>query len=305
VSVVLSHGFWQNALGGDPGVVGETLVVNGQPLTIVGVAARDFTGTTRPLVPQIFLPITFRWLDSPRAIPNFDDRRNYWLYLFARLKPDTTPAEAETAINGPYRAILSEVEAPLQSGMTEQALAAFRGKTITVTAGDRGQSWIVRDSGLPLSILLVSAATVLLVACCNIANLMLARGAARVGEMAVRLSMGASPHRLVSLLFTEALLMSLLAALASLPLMWLTLRWVGTMIPAYAAAAFDSDLSSAVVGLAVAAALGSALAFALYPALKLARTQPGQALHAQGARSTGGKMAQRFRTTLVTTQIAV
>ena len=305
VSVVLSHGFWQNALGGDPGVIGEALVVNGQPLTIVGVAARDFTGTTRPLVPQIFLPITFRWLDSPRAIPNFDDRRNYWLYLFARLKPETALAEAQTAINGPYRAILSDVEAPLQAGMTEQALAAFRGKTITVTHGDRGQSWIVRDSGLPLSILLVSAATVLLVACCNIANLMLARGATRVGEMAVRLSMGAAPHRLVSLLFTEALLMSLLAALASVPLMLLTLRWVGTMIPAYAAAAFDADLSSGLVGLAVATALGSALAFALYPALKLARTQPGQALHAQSARSTGGKTAQRFRTALVTTQIAV
>ena len=305
VSVVLSHRYWQNVLGGDPSVVGEALVVNGQPLTIVGVAAREFTGTTRPLAPEIFLPITFRWRDSPVAIPNFDDRRNYWVYLFARLKPGTTLAEAEAAINGPYRAILSDVEAPLQAGMTEQALAAFRGKAITVTAGDRGQSWVMRGAGVPLSILLVSAATVLLVACSNIANLMLARGATRVGEMAVRLSMGAAPRRLVALLFTESLLVSLFAALASLPLTMLTLRWIETMVPAYGAASFDFGLNVRLVGIAVAVALVSALTFALYPVLKLAGTQPGQALHGQSTRSTGGKTAHRLRAALVTTQIAM
>jgi predicted permease len=305
VSVVLSHRYWRNALGGDPGVVGRALVVNGRPLTIVGVAARGFNGTTRPLAPEIFLPITFRWRDSDGGFPNFDDRRNYWLYLFARLKPGTSLSQAEAAINGPYRAILSDVEAPLQGGMTEQALGQFREKTVAVAPGARGQSWVMRGAGVPLSILLVSAATVLLIACLNIANLMLARGATRVGEMAVRLSIGAAPRRLVALLLTEALLLSLLAALASLPLTLLTLRWIETMVPAYGAASFDFGLSLQLVGVAAAAALVTALTFALYPVLKLAGTQPGQSLHTQSLRSTEGKVAHRFRMALVTTQIAM
>jgi hypothetical protein len=194
-SVVLSYRYWQNALGADPSVLGQALVVNGKPLTIVGVASRGFQGTSRPATPEVFLPITFRWRDSPRAIPNFDDRRNYWVYLFGRLKPGVSLAQAEAAINQPYRAILNDVEAPLQIGMTEQALTQFRAKTITVAPGARGQSWIMTGAGVPLAILLVAAATVLLIACVNIANLMLARGATRTGEMAVRLSLGAAPRR--------------------------------------------------------------------------------------------------------------
>jgi ABC-type antimicrobial peptide transport system permease subunit len=255
-SVVLSYRYWENALGRDPGVVGQALVVNGKPLTIVGVAAREFSGTTRPLSPDVFVPITFNWHTSTRAYPNFEDRRNYWLYLFARLKPGVSAVTAEAAINAVYRPILDEIEAPLQAGMTEQQLAQFRGKAIAVTPGARGQSWIVRGSGVPLGILLASAATVLLIACVNIANLMLARGATRVGEMAVRLSLGAAPRRLVALLFTEAMLASLLAALASLPVALLAIRWTGSMVPAYGAASVDFGLNAKLVAIAVAGAGG-------------------------------------------------
>jgi putative ABC transport system permease protein len=304
-SVVLSHRYWQNALGANPSVVGQALVVNGKPLTIVGVASRGFQGTSRPATPDVFLPITFRWRESPRAVPNFDDRRNYWVYLFARLKPGVSAAQAEAAINQPYRAILNEVEAPLQIGMTEQALTQFRAKTITIAPGARGQSWMMTGATVPLSILLVSAATVLLIACVNIANLMLARGATRVGEMAVRLSIGAAPRRLVALLFTESVVLALLAALASLPLTLVTLRWIESMVPAQGAASFAFSLNAALVAIAVAVALVSTLIFALFPVLKLARTQPGQVMHSQSTRSTGAKAANRFRVGLVTAQIAL
>jgi predicted permease len=304
-SVVLSHRYWQNALGADPGVVGQALVVNGRPLTIVGVAAREFQGTSRPAVPDVFVPITFRWRDERGALPNFDDRRNYWVYLFARLKPGVSAAQAEAAINRPYRAILNDVEAPLQLGMSEQALAQFRVKTLTVKPGARGQSWILDGSGVPLSILLVAATTVLLIACVNIANLMLTRGATRVGEMAVRLSIGAAPSRLVALLFVESALLALAAALVSLPLTLATLRWIETLVPAEQAASFDFGLNSGLAGIAVVVALLCALMFALFPVLKLARTQPGQVLHSQSTRSTGGKAANRFRVALVTAQIAL
>jgi putative ABC transport system permease protein len=304
-AVVLSHHYWQNTLGADPSVVGEALVVNGKPMTVVGVAAQDFSGTTRPLSPAVFVPITFHWLDAPNALPpNFDDRRNYWLYLFGRLKPGISGTAAETAINATYRPILDEIEAPLQTGMTEQQLTQFRAKTITVTPGARGQSWIVRDSGVPLSILLVSAATVLLIACVNIANLMLARGATRVGEMAVRLSLGAAPRRLVALLFTEAVLASLLAAAASLPVTLLMLQWAGSMVPAYGAASVDVSLNAKYVAIAIAAALVSAATFSLYPILKLSATRPGLPVRGNGSLSIG-KTTSRFRTALVTAQVAM
>ena len=117
-SVVLSYRYWQNGLGADPSVIGQALVVNGKPLTVVGVASPGFQGTSRPAVPDVFMPITFRWRDAPGGAPSFDDRRNYWVYLFARLKPGVSLEQAEAAINQPYRAILHEVEAPLQIGMT-------------------------------------------------------------------------------------------------------------------------------------------------------------------------------------------
>jgi len=304
-SVVLSYRYWENALGSRPDVVGQALVVNGKPLTIVGVAARGFSGTTNPLSPEVFVPITFNWQTSPRGYPSFEDRRNYWVYLFARLKPDVSASAAEAAINGVYRPILDQIEAPLQAGLTELQLAQFRAKTIAVTPGARGQSWIVRGAGVPLSLLLASAAAVLLIACVNIANLMLARGTARVGEMAVRLSLGAAPWRLVALLFTEAALASLLAAAASLPVTLLAIRWTGSMVPAYGAGSVDFALNPKLVAIAVGIALVSAATFSSYPILKLAETRPGQAVRTHGAHAIGGRTTNRFRTALVTVQIAM
>ena len=304
-AVVLSYRYWQNALGGDPAVVGQALVVNGKPVTIVGVAPREFNGTTRPLSPDVYLPITFQWHDTARAYPNFRDRRNYWLYLFARLKPGVSASAAETAINAAYRPLLSEIEAPLQIGMAEQDLERFRAKTIVVAPGARGQSWIVEGAGVPLGLLLASAGAVLLIACVNIANLMLARGTTRVGEMAVRLSLGAAPWRLVALLFTEAVLASMLAALASLPVASLAIRWTGSMVPAYGAASVEFGLNAKLVVVAFAAAVVCAAVFSMYPILKLAHTRPGQAVRTHGGHSIGGKTTSRFRTTLVTGQVAM
>jgi predicted permease len=304
-SAVLSHRYWRNALGGDPTVVGQAIVVNGKPLTIVGVAAEGFHGTSRPASPEVFLPITFRWRDGNRGFPNFDDRRYYWVYLLARLKPGVSVEQAAAALEAPYRTLLTDVEAPLQTGMSEQALEQFRARRVTVAPGARGQSWIMTGADVPLSLLLGAAVTVLAIVCLNIANLMLARGAARVGEMAVRLSIGAGPRRLASLLFTEALLLALLAALLSLPLAQLALRWIETAVPAIGVASFDFGVNPRLVAVATAAALVAGMAFSLAPVLGLARTAPGQVLHAHGARSTGGKGAARFRAALVTVQIAM
>jgi putative ABC transport system permease protein len=304
-AVVLGYEFWQNVLGADASVLGRALVVNGEPLTVVGVAPRGFHGTTIGARPQVYVPITFRWSTAPGSIPEFENRRAYWVYLFARTKPGVTLAVAAAAINGPYRAILSDVEAPLQEGSSEQNLAAFKARQIELTSGARGQSSVPDRARAPLEILLVATGLVLLIACVNIANLMLARGATRVTEIAVRASMGAGALRIGALLLAEVALLAAFAALVSLPLTLAAGHGIASLLPAYASEDIDFSLNKAALAATSALALASALVFGLAPAWRLMRTDPGPILQSQGARSTGSKAAGRFRVAMTTTQIAL
>jgi predicted permease len=303
--VVLSYAYWQSGFAGNPAVIGRALVVNGKPLTIVGVAPRGFTSTTVGAKPEIFLPITFRWRDSPNAFPQHANRQAYWAYLFARLKPGVSLEQATAAINEPYRRITNDVDAPLLKGWSEQMLAEFRAKTMTLEPGGHGQSGVETEARTPLNILLISTGLVLLIACVNVANLMLARGSTRVGEIATRASLGASRFRLLGLLLAEVLLLAAGAAVVSLPLTLLALRGIASLLPNFAVSAFEFGLSASVVEMTVALAVVSTLVFGLIPALKLIRIESSPAFQSQGVRSTGGKSAARFRTTLTTAQIAL
>ena len=304
-AVVLSYGYWQSGFAGNRAVVGRELIVNGKTLTIVGVAPRGFTSTTVGFKPEVFLPITFKWRDNPEAFPRHADRKSYWAYVFARLKPGVSLEQAAAAINEPYRAITNDVDAPLITGASEQMLAEFRARTLTLEPGARGQSTIDFYARTPLTILLVSTGLVLLIACVNVANLLLARGSTRVGEIATRASLGASRYRLLGLLLVEVLLLAAGAVLASVPLTLVALRGIAALLPSNQAAAFEFGLSASAVAMTVGLAVGSTLVFGLMPALKLIRIESSPALQSQGVRSTGGKSAARFRTTLTTAQIAL
>ncbi|HEX6215613.1 MAG TPA: ABC transporter permease, partial [Vicinamibacterales bacterium] len=174
--VVLSYDYWRNRFDLNPNLLNQTLIINGQAMTVVGVTPRGFTGTTLGENPDVFVPITMRGLMSP-GFNGFENRRQYWAYVFGRLKPGVSIEQATVAINGPYRAILNDVEAPLQKGMSEQTMARFKAKQITSEPGRRGQSSFDNEAKTPLTILLVVTGTVLLIACANIANLLLVRGA--------------------------------------------------------------------------------------------------------------------------------
>jgi predicted permease len=302
--VVLSYEYWQSAFGRDPSILNQTVIVNGQPMTVVGVGPPGFTGTTLGARPQAFVPITM--VDSMTAGQNgLDDRRDYWAYLFGRLKPGVSIAQAASSINVPYHAILNNVEASLQKGMSEKTMTEFRSKRIELKPGARGQSTVSRDAKAPLTLLLAVTAFVLLIACANIANLLLARGAGRAGEMAVRLSIGGSRGQLVAQLLTESCLLGLMGGLLSLAVARLTLGAMAAILPPVEAATFDIHLDTTILLFTGALAFVTAVAFGLFPALYATRPDLLSTLRASSGQPSGGRAASRWRTSLATAQIAL
>ena len=302
--VVLSHDYWENQLGADPGVLNTVLTVNGQPMTIVGVAPPGFRGTTMNSDPDAFVPISMRSLMQP-GWEGFDNRRSYWIYLFARLAPEATLEAAVSEVNAFYGGIINELEAPLQEGMSDQTMARFLAREVGVVPGPRGQSNMNREAKTPLTLLLSVTGIVLLITCANIANLLLARGAHRSQEMAIRGSLGAGRGQLLTQLLTESLLLAALGGAASLLVASWTLGLVGSFMPAEAAGIIALELRPAVVLFTAILALGTGLLFGLYPALHSTRPDLVTALKDSSGQPSGARSASRFRTSLVTVQIAL
>jgi predicted permease len=308
--VVLSYEYWRTRFGERRDVLNQTLIVNGQPMTIVGVAPRGFEGTTLGSLPQVFVPITMRELMQPftgaRGRPSsLENRRDYWVYLFARLKPGVSIEQARAAINVPYRAIINDVEAPLQKGMSAKTLARFRAKEITVEEGARGQSTLHRDAAAPLSLLLCVTGLVLLIACANVANLLLARAATRAGEMAVRLSIGGSRWQLVAQLLAESCLLAVFGGLVGLLVTRWTLDFIISLMPAEAMAVIHGGVNGRVLLVAAALTLGTGLLFGLFPALHSTRPDLASVLKGQAGQPAGARSSARLRTSLATAQIAL
>jgi predicted permease len=301
---VLSDDYWRTRFGANPDVLNSTLVVNGHPLTIVGVAPRGFSGTTLGSRPHVFVPITLRGLMSP-GFDQFHNRRSYWAYVFGRLRPGVTIEQARTAINLPYRGIINDVEAALQQGMSDQTMKRFRAKAVTVEPGFQGQSSVHREARTPLMLLLGVTAFVLVIACANIANLLLARSAARAGEMAVRLSIGAGRRHLVMQLLTESMLLALLGGLAGLLVATWTLRGIAAMLPPDPAATIPVSLDGRALLFAAILTVATGLLFGLFPALHSTRSDLVSVLKGQTGQPSGARAAARFRTSLATAQIAI
>ncbi|MGI9626873.1 MAG: ABC transporter permease [Longimicrobiales bacterium] len=302
--VALSHAYWQNDLGSDPGILNETLIVNGYPMTVIGVVEAGFTGTTLGSDPDLFVPMTMRGQTNP-GWDGFENRRSYWMYAFGRLKDGSTIEQASVSLNGLYRSILNEVEAPLQENMSEQTMARFREKLLVLAPGKQGQSSINDEARTPLYLLITITGVVLLIACANIANLLLARGARRNTEIAIRGAMGASRRRLLGQLMGESLMLAVLGGLASLVVASWTLSVIGSLLPPDALSTIDLSLRPAAIFYSAVLAIGTGLMFGIYPALQSTRPDLVTILKSNTGQPSGARSAARFRRSLVTAQIAL
>lgn len=300
---VLSYRFWEDRFGSDPAVVGQSIIINGKSFQVIGVAPQGFDGTTVGSRPSFYIPLSMR--GEVQRFTQWENRRNYWIYLFARLKPGVTMEQAATAINAVYKPILADVEAPLQEGMSERTMVEFKAKSVLLAPGARGQSSIHREARTPLLMLFSVTGVVLLIACANIANLLLARGAGRATEMGVRLSLGATRRHLVVQLLTESVMLALVGGIASLIVAQWTLKGIAALLPADAVQTMTFTLSGPVILFAAGLSILTGIVFGLFPAMHSTRNDLISAIRAGAGQIAGNRSAARFRATLVTAQIAL
>ena len=301
---VLSYRFWSGELGADPSVLNQTILVNGAALTVVGVGPPGFDGTTLGTRARVFVPITMYGTVDP-GFNAFQNRINYWVYLFGRLKPGVSREQAVTRLNALYHPIINDVELQLQAGISDQMLARFKTKVVRLEPGSQGQSNLRGQTSTPLLLLIGLTAIVLLVACTNVANLLLARAASRAAEMAVRSSLGAQRRQLMGQLLTESAILAVLAGGLSLLVAQGTLGLITSFLPGDLTRNIPFAIDGSVLWFAAALSIGTAFLFGVLPALQATRPDLLSVIKANAGRGSVGRGAARFRSSLVTAQIAL
>ena len=281
------------------------MVINGESFTVVGVAQEGFQGTVLGATPDLWVPMSMRAVVNPWFDGGFEDRRWYWAYAFARLAPDATLEAAQEELSRFYNGVINDVEVPLQSGMTDERMQQFRDKQVVLAPGYRGQSGMHEEVETPFRLLLGITALVLIIACANIANLLLARGASRGTEMAVRGSLGASRGQLLRQLMMESMLLATMAGVGGVFAGLATIRFLGTFVPPQAVDSIQVGMNGSVLLFTAAVSLGTGLIFGLYPALHASRTDLATLIRAGSGKDSGARSATRFRNVLVTAQIAL
>jgi len=301
--LVLSHSYWTRHFGGDSGVLNQAILVNNAEMTIVGVAQSGFSGIQVGQTPDIFVPMTMKGQMTP--IRNgLDDWNDSFLAVLARRKPGISVEQAQAGINVDYPGLLEQQAATLKlrEGKERQE---FLGKKIVLYPGGQGRTTVQRDSGPALMALFAMVALVLLIACTNVANLLLAKAAARQREFAIRSALGASPGRMMQQLLIESLLCALGGGVLGLILgTWIMNILTQAVVSDAGVKGITSRVDGSVLGFAAAATVVSAMLFGLIPAWRATQTGVSQMLKDQGSTTSAGPGHVRFRKYLVAGQVA-
>ncbi|HET9986740.1 MAG TPA: ABC transporter permease [Longimicrobiales bacterium] len=286
---VLSAGFWKRRFGADPGIVGRTLTLDGEPWTVVGV------------MPEGFGPLdeTDVWTLQTGAVPAspFTAERNLeaergarYLVVVGRLRPGVTVERAEAELAG------------IQRGLSATYPDAEAGRALSAVPL---RETLVGQSRKPLLLLLGAVGLVLLIACSNVANLLLAQSTARQREVTIRAALGASAERLLRQFLTESVLLGLIGGAAGLALASLAVPLLERLVPGDATSFANAGVDASVLGFTLVVSLLAGLAFGITPALQASRLDMSGALREGGRGSSEGASRHRIRTILVASQVAL
>ena len=303
--VVLSYPYWVTRFAADPQVIGQKMTVNDYPMTIVGVSAAGFNGLDPARAPQIRVPIQMKPLMTP-GWDEIGDRRSQWVQMFARMKPGYTLESAKASLQ-PLLMQTLRYEAQLKEmkDVTPFLMKQFFQRKVLMESAGNGFSQTRRNYGTALIVLMCMVGLVLLIACFNVANLLVARAVARQKEIAVRLAVGASRWQLLRQLLIESLVLSVAGGVAGMLLAVAMIRTLLALLPeGDAPLMLHANPDVRVLAFNGALAVLTGLLFGVAPALQSLRLDLWNALKdVVGAVSgTGGSV--RLRKILVTAQVA-
>jgi len=307
--VVLNYNFWKTRFAGDPQIVGKTLTLNNYKMTVVGVAQADFDGVELGFSPKIFVPIMMQRqiiIGAPEDM--LKERRNRWVNAFGRLKPGVSQQQAKAALQPFMHSMLeSEVQLPAFSRASKYDRDEFLKCWVDVLPGSQGRSYTRRQLTTPLWVLMATTGVVLLIACANLANLMLVRGSSRLKEIAVRLAMGATRPCIIGQLLIESLSLSALGDLAGLAVaFWADRALMKIYLPSDSGGMNISsapDLRILLFNLAVTVLTG--VIFGLVPAFQTTKPNIAGTLKDQAGAVVGGGGHHRLRKGLVVAQVTL
>ncbi|HKV93348.1 MAG TPA: ABC transporter permease [Candidatus Angelobacter sp.] len=292
-AIVLAYAFWQDQFNGDRRIIGQTVRLSGKDFDVVGIAPKSFTGIDQYVRPAFYVPMQWAQTLNGSAKDPLEDRNEYGLTVEGRLRKGTSVKQAQAEM------------ATLWKGLQQQYPADGRNRTMVVRT--QLQSRVAQDSldAILLPMLMGLASVVLLIACANVANLLLGRARGRSREMAVRIALGVSRTKLLRQLFAENILLSVIGGLLGLGFAYAGIRFLQTIpIPTDLPIVIDPQLDQRVLIFSLVATLASALVFGLVPAFQSLKTELVSALKSIDT-SMAGRRRTVGRNTLVTAQIAL
>jgi predicted permease len=306
--VVLSYTYWNNRFTRDPGVVGKKILVNDVPMTIIGVSAAGFAGLDPARSPQIRVPVQMKEAMLPEWPWLYvDNRRARWVQVFARLKDGYTVESAAAPLQGLFTQIRThEMTLPAAKDWSAYSRDQFMKGRMRVESAATGFSGIRNDFSTALIVLMCMVGLVLLIACANVANLLIARAFMRQKEIAVRLSLGASRGRLVRQLLVESLVLSTAGGLVGLGLAFVLTRGLLRLVPSDGQPLMiNAYPDGRILVFTVALTFLTGIVFGLLPALRASRPDPWTTLKdtVGSIAGTGGSLF--LRKGLVTAQVAL